>query len=90
MTGFLNISVLEPCETQLFLSTLFTRLKKDGSHRALFNLVNCIVIADHLKMDTSRDAIPLMYPECYFALIVFKNAYYSVSVDRRYRDYLAV
>ena len=54
-----------------FISPIFVRPKKDGSHRMILNLknLNTHVEYNHFKMDTLESAICLMTPGCYMASI---------------------
>ena len=42
----------------------------------------------HFKMDTLKDAIRLMKPNCYMASIDLKDAYYSVPINKSHQKYL--
>ena len=92
LRGFLDQDIIEGCDPDddMFVSTVFPVLKKDGSARVILNLstLNDFVENHHFKMDTIRDAIAMMRPGCFFASIDFKHAYYSVSVAEEYRKYL--
>ena len=73
-----------------FYSTVFPTPKSDGTVRVILNAkkLNEFLEKHHFKMDTIKDAIQLMQPDCYFASIDFKHAYFSVSVDVTHRCYL--
>ena len=60
-----------------FVSTIFLRPKKDGSHRTILNLkqFNEFVEYHHFKMDTLEAAISMMKPGCYMASVDLKDAY---------------
>ncbi len=92
LRDFETQGIIEPCPNDEFgfYSTLFTRSKRDGSCRVIFNLskLNDFITPVHFKMDTVKDAILLMSPHCYFASIDFKNAYYSVPIHADCRKYL--
>ncbi len=84
--------IIERCDDDGsgFFSTLFTRTKRDGSGRVIFNLskLNEHVETIHFKMETIKDALLLMTPYYYMASIDFKHAYYSVPVEKDHRKYL--
>ena len=72
-----------------FISSVFVRPKKDGSHRMILNLknLNKHVQYNHFKMDTLQSVISLITPNCYMASVDLKDAYYSVPIavsDQKY------
>ena len=54
-----------------FISTIFTRPKKDGSHRLILNLkkLNEHIVYHHFKMDSLHSATQLMKPNCWMAVL---------------------
>ena len=84
--------VLSKCISQPgeHLSPVFTRPKKDGSHRMILNLknLNQDITYKHFKMDTLQVALNLVTPNCYMTSVDFKDAYYSVAVAEEDRKYL--
>ena len=72
------------------ISPIFTRPKKDGSHRVIFNLkkLNESVTYHHFKMDTLETAIRFMRPGCYMTSIDLKDAYYSIPIAEEHQKYL--
>ena len=68
-----------------YLSNVFVRPKKDGSHRMILNLksLNEFVAYYHFKT-----AISLIRPGCFMASVDLKDAYYTISVAEQYRKYL--
>ena len=85
--GIIRLSSFE--EGQV-ISPIFTRPKKDGSHRVIFNLkkLNEYVSYHHFKMDTLETAIKLMRPSCFMTSIDLKDAYYSIPVASEHQKYL--
>ena len=73
-----------------YISPIFTRPKKDGSHRLILNLksLNEYVAHYHFKMDTLQSAIKLMKPNCYMASVDLRDAYYTVPVDSEHQRFL--
>lgn len=69
---------------------IFTRPKKDGTHRMILNLksLNKNITHHHFKMDTVLTAVRLMKPGCFMASIDLKDAYYSVSIHSDFPKYL--
>ena len=72
----LKKGVIQTCTHEVgeFISPIFTRPKKDGSHRMILNLksFNENVNHHHFKMDNIWSAIRLMKPGCYMASIDLK------------------
>ena len=84
--------IVEPCAPvsgPVFYSNYFPVLKPDGSARFILNLapLNVNIVYNKFKMDTMRQVIQLVYPNCYFAKIDFYHAYYSVFVRPQDRDW---
>ena len=77
-------------ETGDFISPIFLRKKKDGSHCMILNLkaLNKTIVYHHFKMDTLGSVIQLMRPNCFMATIDLKDAYYSVPVTEKHQKYL--
>ena len=66
---FLEKGIIEPSiyEKSQVISPIFTRGKKDSSHRVIFNLkkLNESVSYHHFKMDTLETALKLMTENCF-------------------------
>ena len=77
-----------PSQDQV-ISNVFVREKKDGSFRMILNLKNLNVCVEkvHFKLENLNDAISLMKPECYFASLDLKDAYYSVKIHPDYTKF---
>ena len=73
-----------------FVSNIFFREKKNGSIRIILDLkeFNDSVTYHHFKMDGLLSAINLMTPNCLMASIDWKDAYYSVPIDQKFREFL--
>ena len=73
-----------------YISPIFVRPKKDGTTRMILNLKssNQSVEYRHFKMDTFKDSIRLMKPNCYMASIDLKDAHYSVPINKTHQKYL--
>lgn len=87
---YLKHEIIELCPdtADSFYSTVFPRFKRDGSVRVIFNMktFNELYIERiHFKMDTIRDALLLVTPQCFFASIDLKHAYFSVPIARHFR-----
>jgi ribosomal protein S7 len=76
------IEITQHCEGE-FISTIFIRAKKDGSHRLILNLkyLNTNVEYHNFKIKTLQSAVALMRPGCHMASIDLRDAYYSVPID---------
>ena len=81
----LTKGVIEPSKPSDgdFISTIFVRPKKDGSHRLILNLkpLNEFVAYYHFKMDTIHAALKLMRPGCFMASVDLTDAYYSIPIS---------
>lgn len=77
------------CENE-FISSVFTRPKKDGSHRLILNLkkLNKHVTYEHFKMESLQTAIQLIKQGSWMAVLDLKDAYYSVPISSNHRKYL--
>ena len=84
------IEVATDDNEQEFISNIFLRPKKDGSHRVILNLklFNENVEKKHFKMQSLFSAIELMTENCYMASIDWKDAYYSLPIHPRDRRFL--
>ena len=85
--GVITESVHERDE---FISTIFLRPKKDGTHRMILNLksLNQYVTYYHFKMDTIHTAVEMMTTGCYMCSVDLKSAYYSVAIAPSDQKYL--
>ena len=77
-------------ETEEFISTIFLRPKKDGTHRTILNLKACneFIAYHHFKMDTLEAAVNMMRPGCFMASVDLKDAYYTVPIHPSHQKYL--
>ena len=77
-------------ETGEFISTIFLRPKKDGTHRTILNLKEFdeFVAYHHCKMHTLEAAIRMMKPGCFMASVARKDAYYTVPIHPSHQKYL--
>jgi hypothetical protein len=73
-----------------YLSNVFLRPKKDGSHRMILNLnaLNKNIEYKKFKMETLESIITLMTPNCFMCSLDLKDAYYSVPVSLEHQKYL--
>ena len=77
-------------ETGEFISTIFLRPKKDGTHCTILNLKVCneFLAYHHFKMDTLEVAVNMMRPGCFMALVDLKDVYYTVPIHPSHQKYL--
>ena len=77
-------------ETGDFISPIFLREKKDGSHRMILNLeaLNKSIVYRHFKMYALGLVIKLMRPNCFMATIDLNDEHYSVPVSEKHQKYL--
>jgi hypothetical protein len=89
---FLLKGIIRPVsdEAGQYVSNIFLRPKKDGSHGVILNLkqLNTDIKHYHFKMETLTTALSCIYKNAWFASCDFKDAYYSIRVDQRYRNFL--
>lgn len=87
-----KLNVIEKSEHEQgeYISNIFLRPKKDGSHRLILNLkgLNEFIEYHHFKMDTIQSALNLRRPNCYMASIDLRHAYYSVPFAKEHQKYL--
>ena len=92
VSNLLRKQAIQACDHEAgeYISPIFTRPKKDGSHRMILNLksLNKHITHHHFKMDTVLTAVRLMKPGCFMVSIDLKDAYYSVSIHSDFQKYL--
>ena len=73
ITKMQNKGIIEKAthESNEILSNIFTRPKKDGTHRVILN-----VAYYHFKIDSLTTIINLVDKNCFIACIDLKDAYY--------------
>ena len=73
-----------------YINTVFTRPKKDGSHRMILNLkpLNKFIEYKKFKMDTLKVVLSLVKPNCYMASIDIRDAYYTVLIHPQHQKFL--
>ena len=90
---FLDRGIIRPAiktdSQNQFISTIFPRLKPDGTYRLILNLkqFNLFAKYTHFKMDGLQEAIYLMRQDCFFTSIDLKDAYYSILIEESMRKY---
>ena len=80
-----NIVAKANVENNTFVSGVFTRSKKDGSKRIIFNLkrLNKFVDCKHFKMESLQNILELI--SVYIASIDLKDAFYSVPLHKSHQ-----
>ena len=88
----LKKKVIIPCKktTDDFVSPFFTRPKKDGTFRMILNLksFNTFIKFKHCKLETFREVLSVIKPNCWMASVDLKDAYYSVGIFPGHWKYL--
>lgn len=92
LQSFIEQEVIEKtlhCKDE-YISHIFTRPKKDGGLRIILNLseLNDYVVYEHFKMENLDMALNLIQQGCFLASVDLKDAYFTVSVQEKYRKYL--
>ena len=69
-------------EPNNYISSIFTRTKKDGSYRMILNLktFNEFLKFKHCKLESIEDALELITEGCCFGFVDLKDAYYSIPI----------
>lgn len=92
LNKILDKGIIRPVvdEVGQYVSNIFLRPKKDGSHRVILTLkqLNTDIEHYHFKMETLTTAFSCIYKNAWFAFCDLKDAYYSIQVDHRYRKFL--
>ncbi len=78
ITKLLDKKVISECsyEPNEFVSSVFTRPKKDGTHRMILNLkqLNEYVSYMHFKMESLKHVIDIIQPQAWMASVDLKDA----------------
>ena len=87
----LKMGVIKECDREKgdFISTVFTRRKKDGSMRTILNLkqLNKHVTYQHFKMEFLSDVFKIIQPNCWMASVDLKDAFYNIPIHNAYQKY---
>lgn len=77
-------------EVQQYVSSIFTRPKKDGGYRMILDLsqFNDYVQKKHFKMETFANILTLISPGDYMASVDLKDAYYTVPISEKDSKFL--
>ena len=88
----LKLGAISPCRSLKgeSLSSYFLDDRKNKLKRFIFNLkaLNKFIEIPHFKLEDARTACKLVTKNCYMANLDLKNLYFSVPVEKRYRQYL--
>jgi len=88
----LSKGVICPCNHQKieYISTVFTRDKKDGSKRMILNLkfLNEHINYNHFKIESIKNVLNLIRPGAYMASIDLKDAFFSVPIFPQHQRFL--
>ena len=72
-----------------FVSSIFTTMKPDGSHRTILNLknLNDSITYLHFKMESLKDVRQLIKPGVWMGSIDLRDACYSICVNHPFQQY---
>ena len=72
-----------------FVSTVFTREKKDVTFRAILNLkyLNDFVQYQHFKMESLLDVFRIIKPNAWMANVDIKDGFFTVPIHESYQKY---
>ena len=73
-----------------YFSSMFVRPKNEGSFRTILNLkyLNEECFTYHFKMETIKQVIHMVTPNCYLASLDIKDAFYTVPIYEQHKRYL--
>ncbi|MEW8548535.1 MAG: reverse transcriptase domain-containing protein [Candidatus Thiodiazotropha sp.] len=65
-----------------FISPIFLVPKKNGEYRMILNLkeLNTNIVYHHFKMETFESVLKLVKPNCFFASVDIRHAYYMIPI----------
>ena len=77
-------------ERRQFVSSVFTRPKKDGSKRMILNLkkLNKFFTRNKFKMESLNHVLDALVPNCFMASVDLKDAYFSIPIYAGHTRYL--
>ena len=73
-----------------YVARIFTWIKKDGNYRMILNLktFNEFLKFKHCKLESTKDALDLIWEGSFFWTVNLKDAYYSIPIHENYQKYL--
>ena len=73
-----------------YIPGVFTRTKKDGSHRMILNLKNFnkFICYRYFKMESIQNVLNVIKKDAFMASIDLKDAFHSVPVTAHHQKYL--
>ena len=81
-----------PCmrEEDGFMSSAFTREKRDGSYSMILNLkqLNKRIEYEHFKMESLQSVLNIIRPNCWMASVDLKDAFYTVAIHPDHQKFL--
>ena len=72
-----------------FISTVFTKKKKDGGMRTILNLKQLIkyVTCQHFKMESLSDVSNIIQPNCWMPSVNSKDTFYTIPIHNSYQKH---
>ena len=87
----LKKGVIKECDSEKggFISTAFTRRKKDGGMRTILNLkqLNKHITYQHFKLESLSDVFKNIQLNCWMASVDLKDAFYTIPIHNAYQKY---
>ena len=73
-----------------FMSSIFTREKRDGSYRMILNLkqLNKHIEYEHFIMESVQSVLNIIRPNCWMASVDLKDAFYTVPIQPDHQKFL--
>ena len=73
-----------------FISSTFTREKRDGSCKTILNLkqLNKRIEYEHFKMESLQSILNIIRPNCWMASVDLKDAFYTFPIHPDHQKYL--
>ena len=72
-----------------FISTVFTRRKKDRGMHTILNSkqLNKHATYQHFKMESLSDVFMIILPNCWMASVDLKDAFYNIPINNAHQKY---
>ena len=73
-----------------FMSSIFTRDKRDGSYRMILNLkqLNKSNEYEHFKMESLQSVLNIIRPNWWMTCVDLKDAFYTVPIHPDHQKFL--
>ena len=73
-----------------FMSSIFTREKRDSSYRMILNLkqLSKHTEYEHFKMESLQSVLNIIRPHCWIASVDLKDAFYAAPIHQDHQKFL--